>query len=432
MDTLRDIVDESQELDEEKYDQTLDETARFYSKQEQLLRAQLLKNQITEAEYDQAILDERLDAVQSEFDAIKNLTAKNLAQIASEEERLRGRTDQASLDRLVELADEKKKIEEGLVAATSEFETKKLEIENDRIEATLEAEEKAADKIKEEQEEKLQDFELYVEGITNIIQQGLDIALQYYTSQQDLIAIKLQNDLDALDKRAEESQKNFTAKQDQINRSEVLSAEAKENALAQLEEKRLADEKKIAKDRERLEKNAAREQLEIQRKTAQANLGIAIADLTAQAAIEVAKLVIKSAGNPFNLALIPVVLGGLASAVVTYKGQINAIDAQLNGLGFAEGGFVSGPGTGSSDSIPARLSNGEYVVNAQSTAANLPLLESINSTGGSNSGDMTAVLNELRGEIKQLRQKPVKAYVVTEELTEANRTEDYIERRAQL
>jgi hypothetical protein len=32
--------------------------------------------------------------------------------------------------------------------------------------------------------------------------------------------------------------------------------------------------------------------------------------------------------------------------------------------GFAEGGYVAGPGTGTSDSIPARLSNGEYVMPA--------------------------------------------------------------------
>ncbi|MGI5222494.1 phage tail protein [Nocardia sp. CA-290969] len=44
----------------------------------------------------------------------------------------------------------------------------------------------------------------------------------------------------------------------------------------------------------------------------------------------------------------------------------------------ARGGRVSGPGTGTSDSIIAGLSNGEFVVNARSTAANLPLLEAIN------------------------------------------------------
>ena len=54
-------------------------------------------------------------------------------------------------------------------------------------------------------------------------------------------------------------------------------------------------------------------------------------------------------------------------------------------LGFATGGHVSGPGTGTSDSILARLSNGEYVVNAQAAAANRGLLDSIN-YGYSNGG----------------------------------------------
>lgn len=48
-------------------------------------------------------------------------------------------------------------------------------------------------------------------------------------------------------------------------------------------------------------------------------------------------------------------------------------------LGFAGGGKVSGPGTSTSDSIPARLSNGEYVVNADATRKFQPLLEAINS-----------------------------------------------------
>lgn len=42
------------------------------------------------------------------------------------------------------------------------------------------------------------------------------------------------------------------------------------------------------------------------------------------------------------------------------------------------GGLVTGPGTATSDSIAAFLSNGEYVVNAAATARNRDLLESIN------------------------------------------------------
>jgi hypothetical protein len=46
---------------------------------------------------------------------------------------------------------------------------------------------------------------------------------------------------------------------------------------------------------------------------------------------------------------------------------------------FASGGRVRGPGTGTSDSIPALLSNGEFVVNAKATEKYAPLLEAINS-----------------------------------------------------
>lgn len=48
-------------------------------------------------------------------------------------------------------------------------------------------------------------------------------------------------------------------------------------------------------------------------------------------------------------------------------------------LGFADGGHVSGPGTSTSDSIPAMLSDGEFVVNAKSTKRHRAMLEAINS-----------------------------------------------------
>lgn len=47
-------------------------------------------------------------------------------------------------------------------------------------------------------------------------------------------------------------------------------------------------------------------------------------------------------------------------------------------LGFADGGHVSGPGTSTSDSIPAMLSDGEFVVNARSTRKHRAALEAIN------------------------------------------------------
>jgi len=47
-------------------------------------------------------------------------------------------------------------------------------------------------------------------------------------------------------------------------------------------------------------------------------------------------------------------------------------------LGLADGGHVSGPGSSTSDSIPAMLSNGEFVVNADATKKHRAVLEAIN------------------------------------------------------
>jgi phage-related protein len=46
--------------------------------------------------------------------------------------------------------------------------------------------------------------------------------------------------------------------------------------------------------------------------------------------------------------------------------------------GYATGGLVKGSGTSTGDRIHAKLSPGEYVINASSTKANLPLLDAIN------------------------------------------------------
>jgi len=50
----------------------------------------------------------------------------------------------------------------------------------------------------------------------------------------------------------------------------------------------------------------------------------------------------------------------------------------IQGNFFAGGGKVAGPGTSTSDSIPARLSDGEFVVNAASTSAAPALISAIN------------------------------------------------------
>ncbi len=61
----------------------------------------------------------------------------------------------------------------------------------------------------------------------------------------------------------------------------------------------------------------------------------------------------------------------------SFSGVLGSADS--GAMHFATGGHVNGPGSGTSDSIPAMLSNGEFVVNASSTSRYRGLLESINS-----------------------------------------------------
>jgi tape measure domain-containing protein len=75
---------------------------------------------------------------------------------------------------------------------------------------------------------------------------------------------------------------------------------------------------------------------------------------------------------------------GTIASIVTPAAQ-QTVTSLLTGwlfssvMGMATGGLVKGPGTGTSDSIPTMLSNGEFVINAASTARNRQLLEAINS-----------------------------------------------------
>lgn len=76
--------------------------------------------------------------------------------------------------------------------------------------------------------------------------------------------------------------------------------------------------------------------------------------------------------------LIQAAMYALIIASVT-GGSFKANFFKAFGKGFATGGSVDGPGTGTSDSIPAMLSNGEYVLNAQAVdRLGVPFLNGLN------------------------------------------------------
>lgn len=70
----------------------------------------------------------------------------------------------------------------------------------------------------------------------------------------------------------------------------------------------------------------------------------------------------------------------------------------LNKAKFATGGYISGAGTGTSDSIPVRVSNGESIINANSTAMFSGLLSALNQLGGGVPIQATSTAQSVDGE----------------------------------
>lgn len=141
---------------------------------------------------------------------------------------------------------------------------------------------------------------------------------------------------------------------------------------------------------ERMRQQAEQAQQAIEQQTQQTSQALTKLDQPLQ------QLDMTATGSVMPLGGLEQGIGGVASQALSavpglgkFGGAISGLLSQLGGLGggggglfsllgFADGGHVSGAGTGTSDSIPAMLSNGEFVVNAKATAANRPVLEAIN------------------------------------------------------
>lgn len=80
--------------------------------------------------------------------------------------------------------------------------------------------------------------------------------------------------------------------------------------------------------------------------------------------------------------IFPANIPAIASTIATVIANMTTAISLVNSAKFADGGLVEGPGTGTSDSIPAMLSNGESVMTARATSMFAPLLSAINVAGG--------------------------------------------------
>ena len=267
-------------------------------------------------------------------------------------------------------------------------------------------------------------------------------------NQENLIALtEAQNELAAVNAQIE----GFTSEQVQNRISlerelldtkkelELESVDIRQRELLEVEQQydelfRLA--KNAGEDTVALEEQKAKAINEIRRQQAMADLDTASASLenikqimgeetNAGKAAAVAQATINTyQGVSEAIASSPPPLNFVLAATTLAAGlqNINKI-LSVQEPQFAQGGLVGGYGTGTSDSVSARLSKGESVINARSTRMFKPLLSAINEAGG---GRSFASGEGVGGTTMGV----VKAFVVADDMTKQQDKLSKIRRKA--
>ena len=355
---------------------------------------------------------------------------------------------------------------------TLEERIKHLEVANKlELETTAEAIKIAEEKLRLKQEEVAlgeslnEDFDelaqLEVELInlqTNSFNTQKRLATGMETLKTELRA-RDKARLDAEKKEQEEKAKEEEERQKKELEDAKKLAEEKEKLekeheqkLKTLREKRLADAQALAQAEIELEKQvfntidtglelvkgALKEGSKAQRTVALIQLGVdtakAISTLVTGSEVASAQFAVSTGpAAPFTYVATKIALytSGLAQ-IMQNIGQAREILSQTPQ--FASGGLVGGYGSGTSDSVSARLSKGESVINAKSTAMFQPLLSAMNVAGGGVGFAKGGVVGG--GQLQSLSQdvanftRPQKTFVVTDEMTNSQNQLANIRRKA--
>lgn len=151
----------------------------------------------------------------------------------------------------------------------------------------------------------------------------------------------------------------------------------KEAAIEKAKAEQEAEIEKLKKELYADSKEALRVLAEENEAFAVASKALALGEIAVNTGKAIAVGVANASAVPF-----PANLAAIATTVLTVMANIATAIKTVKSARFSEGGYVSGEGTTTSDSIPAMLSNTESVNNAQSTAMFWPMQSAFNVMGG--------------------------------------------------
>ena len=109
---------------------------------------------------------------------------------------------------------------------------------------------------------------------------------------------------------------------------------------------------------------------------ARASKVLALAEIAINTGVAIAKMT--NAESSKGVIGLATMAGGIAGILANIASAIKTVKSAK----FAKGGLVTGPGSDTSDSIPAHLSNGESVLTARATRMFAPALSAFNQIGG--------------------------------------------------
>ena len=171
------------------------------------------------------------------------------------------------------------------------------------------------------------------------------------------------------------------------------------NAIDRKYADKLAQAEGDAEATKQIEQDIENEKISIKKKFAEKKKKAAIAEAMINTFLSASK----------SLAEFGFPVGAVFAALAIAQG-LTQVQSIANAPAFADGGLVGGYGGGQSDSVNARLSRGESVINANSTRMFKPLLSSINEAGGGRA----FAGNDGSGGVTQ---GVVKAFVVADDMT---------------
>lgn len=215
---------------------------------------------------------------------------------------------------------------------------------------------------------------------------------QAYGNEQEILRIKMEQkfaELNSVQQLEGESIESFNLRKLEINNAYLDAKQSltdKEVEIEQIKYQAAAD---ITSSLSALADAAG----EHSRELAMASKVLALAEIAINTGKAIAAGVAQAQSVPF-----PGNIAAIATTIATVLSNITTAINTVKSAKFADGGYVTGPGTSKSDSISAMLSNGESVMTASATGMFAPLLSAFNQMGGGIPINVTASSNQALGE----------------------------------